>query len=167
MAHPRRALLGCLLASNVCLMKRLFACLLLLAACSTTPKPSSAPKGLVDAAPLRTDWTPEQLQATCGEAEKTSDAKLLQVVAIPDAQRTFANTPEGIEQITADWSEVVSRASFMKNIHTDEKVRAAAAACEEEAGKYAARLASRKDLYLAINAWEAKKEPVRDRKSVV
>ena len=141
-------------------MKPLLACLLLLAACSTTPKPSSARKGLVDAAPLRTDWTPEQLQATCGEAEKASDAKLLQVVAIPDAQRTFANTPEGIEQITADWNEVVSRAIFMKNIHTDEKVRAAAAACEEEAGKYAARLASRKDLYLAISAWEAKREPV-------
>src|SRR5256712_670140 len=141
-------------------MNRLLALLLILAACSSAPRPSGAPKGLVDAAPLRTDWTPEQLQASCAEAEKTSDAKLAEVVGIPDAQRTFANTPEAIEQITADWSEVVSRAGFMKNIHVDEKVRGAAAACEEEAGKYAARLASRKDLYLAIEAWQGKKEPV-------
>src|SRR2546428_2725406 len=142
-------------------MNRLLALLLILAACSSAPRPSGAPKGLVDAAPLRTDWTPEQLQASCAEAEKTSDAKLAEVVGIPDAQRTFANTPEAIEQITADWSEVVSRAGFMKNIHLDEKVRAAAAACEEEAGKYAARLASRQRLYLAIEAWQGKKEPVR------
>src|SRR2546426_205255 len=141
-------------------MNRLLALLLILAACSSAPRPPGAPKGLVDAAPLRTDWTPEQLQASCAEAEKTSDAKLAEVVGIPDAQRTFANTPEAIEQITADWSEVVSRAGFMKNIHLEEKVRAAAAACEEEAGKYAARLASRKDLYLAIEAWQGKKEPV-------
>ena len=141
-------------------MNRLLALLLFVAACNPAPRPSASPKGLVDAAPLRTDWTPEELQASCAEAEKTSDAKLAEVVGIPDAQRTFANTPEAIEQVTADWGEAVSRADFMKNIHVDEKVRAAAAACEEEAGKYAARLASRKDLYLAIGAWQGKKEPV-------
>src|SRR5256885_1283191 len=141
-------------------MNRLLALLLILAACSSAPRPSGAPKGLVDAAPLRTDWTPEQLQASCAEAEKTSDAKLAEVVGIPGPQRTFVNTPEAIEQVTADGGGAVSRADFMKNIHVDEKVRAAAAACEGGAGKYAARLASRKDLYLAIGAWQGKKEPV-------
>lgn len=141
-------------------MNRLFALSVVVAACSSVQRPSATEKGVVDGDPLRTDWTPEQLQATCAEAEKTSDAKLGQVVNVPDKQRTFANTPEAIEQITADWSEVVSRAGFMKNIHTDEKVRAAASACEEDAGKYAARLASRKDLYLAVGAWQEKREPV-------
>ncbi|TMB18837.1 MAG: Zn-dependent oligopeptidase, partial [Deltaproteobacteria bacterium] len=106
-------------------MNRLLALLLFVAACNSAPRPSGAPKGLVDAAPLRTDWTPEELQASCAEAEKTSDAKLVEVVGIPDAKRTFANTPEAIEQVTADWGEAVSRADFMKNIHVDEKVRAA------------------------------------------
>jgi thimet oligopeptidase len=140
-------------------MKRFLACLSLLAACSTNnPKPSETAKGVVDAPPLRTDWTPEQLTAVCADAEKTTDAKLAQVVAIPDAQRTFANAVQSIEQIEADWNEITSRASFMKNVHPDEKVRAAASDCEEQAGKYAARLASRKDLYLATKVAAEKKE---------
>ncbi|HEX9576209.1 MAG TPA: M3 family metallopeptidase [Myxococcales bacterium] len=107
----------------------------------------------VDVPPLRTRWTPEEVKAACDQSEKVADAKLLEVVAIPDAQRTFANTADAIEQITTDWGDVASRVSFMKDIHTDAKVRAAAAACEEQAGKYAVRLAARKDLYLATKNW--------------
>jgi thimet oligopeptidase len=107
----------------------------------------------VDVPPLRTRWTPEEVKAACDQSEKVADAKLLEVVAIPDAQRTFANTADAIEQITTDWGDVVSRVSFMKDIHTDAKVRAAAAACEEQAGKYAVRLAARKDLYLITKNW--------------
>ncbi|MFL5415712.1 MAG: M3 family metallopeptidase [Myxococcales bacterium] len=119
--------------------------------------------GIVDAAPLRTDWTPQQLEAACKEAEKTCDAKLAKIASLKDSERTFANTPEAIEQVTTDWSEVVGRAGFMKDIHPDEKVRAAATACEEEAGKYAARIASRKDLYLAVKAWQARGEQMEER----
>src|SRR5205085_122187 len=144
---------------------------LILAACSHDPSRSGSgggEGGIVDAAPLRTDWTPEQLKAACEEAQKTCDAKLAKIAALKDPERTFANTPEAIEQVTTDWSEVVGRASFMKDIHRDEKVRAAAAACEEEAGKYAARIASRKDLYLAVKAWQGRGEQVgpQDRRLV-
>src|SRR4051812_15525044 len=138
---------------------------LMLAACSHPTKNGSGggEGGIVDAAPLRTDWTPEQLKAACEEAQKICDAKLAKIVAVKDPERTYANTPEAIEQVTTDWSEVVGRASFMKDIHGDEKVRAAAAHCEEEAGKYAARIASRKDLYLAGKAWQAKGEQTEER----
>ncbi|MFL5387742.1 MAG: M3 family metallopeptidase, partial [Myxococcales bacterium] len=122
-----------------------------------------AESGIVDAAPLRTDWTPQQLEAACKEAEKTCDAKLAKIASLKDSERTFANTPEAIEQVTTDWSEVVGRAGFMKDVHPDEKVRAAATACEEEAGKYAARIASRKDLYLAVKAWQARGEQMEER----
>jgi thimet oligopeptidase len=143
----------------------------LLAACSHDPGRNGSgggEGGIVDAAPLRTDWTPERLKAACEEAQKTCDAKLAKIAGLRDAERTFANTPEAIEQVTTDWSEVVGRASFMKDIHRDEKVRAAAAACEEEAGKYGARIASRKDLYLAVKSWQARGEQVgpQDRRLV-
>ena len=68
-------------------MKRLCACLFLLAACSkSNVTPSEASKGTVDAAPLRTDWTPEQLTAACAEAEKTCDAKLAQAQLLAQGQ---------------------------------------------------------------------------------
>jgi thimet oligopeptidase len=144
---------------------------LILAACSHHPGRNGSgggEGGIVDAALLRTDWTPEQLKAACEEAQKTCDARLAKIVALKDSERTFANTPEAIEQVTTDWSEVVGRASFMKDIHRDEKVRAAAAACEEEAGKYGARIASRKDLYLAVKSWQDRGEQVgpQDRRLV-
>ena len=107
----------------------------------------------VDVPPLRTRWTAEELKQTCDDAEKLADRKLAEVVAVPDAQRDFANTADAIEQITTDWGDTVGRLGFMKDIHTDAKVRAAAAACEEEAGKYAVRVGARKDLYLAMKGW--------------
>jgi hypothetical protein len=105
----------------------LLAAALILAACSHDPGRNGSgggEGGIVDAAPLRTDWTPEQLKGACEEAQKTCDAKLAKIVGLRDTERTFANTPEALEQVTTDWSEVVGRASFMKDIHRDEKVRA-------------------------------------------
>jgi thimet oligopeptidase len=107
----------------------------------------------VDVAPLRTRWTPEELKAACEASEKISDQKLAAVVAVPDTQRTFANAADAIEQIEIDWQDETARLAFMKDIHPDPKVRAAAAACEEEVGKYAVRIGARKDLYLAMKSW--------------
>ncbi|HVO31920.1 MAG TPA: M3 family metallopeptidase [bacterium] len=124
------------------------------AAASTLTHKSFEALAPVDVAPLRTSWTPADLTAACDEAQKTSDKRFAEVVAIPDAKRTFANTPLAMEQIGTDFGITVARLSFMKDIHTDEKVRAAAAECEENAGKYAVQLSARKDLYLAMKGWQ-------------
>src|SRR5437588_11248322 len=79
----------------------------------------------VDVALLRTDWTPQQIQAACDDAEKLTDAKLAQMAALPPGERTFANTVDVLEQVTTDYGHTVGRVTFMKDIHTDEKVRAA------------------------------------------
>lgn len=144
--------------------------LALLAACATTPEaPAPIVKRPVDA-PVHRSWaelppidapllvttrTPEQLAAACEEAEKSADAKLAALVAIPDTERTFEGTVGGLEQIVADYTAAVGRVTFMNYIHPDEKVRAAGAACEERSGKYAVRLAARKDLYQAVKGWQA------------
>src|SRR5256885_11014055 len=88
---------------------------LILAACSHDPSRNGSgggEGGIVDAAPLRTDWTPDQLKTACQEAQKTCDAKLARIVGLRDTERTFANTPEAIEQVTTDWSEAVGLASL-------------------------------------------------------
>ena len=103
--------------------------------------------------PLKTQWTPEELKAACDEAEKTSDAKLAALVAVPDDQKTFANTFVAYEEAEADYADAVGRLGFMKDINTDAKVRQAGAECEEEAGKYSVKVGARKDLYLAMKAY--------------
>ena len=109
----------------------------------------------VDAAPLRTKITPEEVAAGCGQAEKDTDAKLAALVSVPDAKRTWADAFGGYEQATTDYADAIARLTFLKEIHTDAKVRAASAACEERAGKYVVRLGARKDLYLAMKGFQA------------
>ncbi|MDP2341793.1 MAG: M3 family metallopeptidase [Deltaproteobacteria bacterium] len=112
--------------------------------------PAAAP---VDVPALRTVWTPAELSAACELAEKDTDAKLAKLVAVADDKRTFADSFVAFDLITADYSETVARASFMKDIHPDAPVRDVAAACEERAGKYAVALSARKDLYLAMKGY--------------
>lgn len=129
---------------------------------SASPAASTASKELhptfaelkpVDVPLLKTDYTPDELKKACDEIEKTTDQKLAALVAIPDDKRTFANTVDALEQITTDYGTTVARLAFLKEIHTDEKVRAAAAACEEQSGKYGVQLSARKDLYLAMKGY--------------
>ncbi|MHB8873828.1 MAG: M3 family metallopeptidase [Myxococcaceae bacterium] len=124
------------------------------------PPPSAAPAhktfaelAPVDAAPLRTKWTPEEIAFGCDAAEKSADARLSDLVNLSDTKRTFANSFGALEQITTDYTGTVWRLTFMKSIHPDEKVRAAASACEERAGKYGVELSARKDLYLAMKGY--------------
>ena len=109
----------------------------------------------VDVPGLATQLTTDQVTAQCKQAETTADAKLAALVAVPDAQRTFANSFNAYEQATADYSDEVGRLSFLKDIHPDAKVRAAAAGCEEEAGKYSVKVGARKDIYVALKGYLA------------
>lgn len=113
----------------------------------------AAPPPPVDVPMLKTKWAPADLLAACEQAEKDTDAKLTALIAVPDVERTFQGTFEAFDRITADYGETVARMSFMKDIHPDQAVRDAGAACEERAGKYSVALAARKDLYLALKGW--------------
>ena len=123
----------------------------------TPPKPAAHPAfaqlAAVDVPDLRFDYTPEQLDQACAEAEKAVDAKLAAIVAIPDAQRTFANSFAATEQAMAEYGDATGRLAFLKEIHPDAGVREAAARCEERAGKKLVELGARKDLYLAMKGY--------------
>ncbi len=101
----------------------------------------------------------ERLQAAQAECDKA----LAALVAVPDAQRTFANTPEAMELALDSYGDTAGRLSILKDIHPDEKVREASAQAEETAGKYMVQIASRRDLYRAIKGYLANagtKEPL-------
>lgn len=138
-----------------------------LAACATTPSSSrpsaadvaSAPVSVMSASPrvavplLEFDLAPDLIAQRLTVAISESDAKLAAVVALPAAQRTFANTPEAIEQAIAGFWDTAQRLQILKDIHTDPKVREVAAAAEEKAGQYGVKTSARRDLYLAVKAW--------------
>lgn len=131
------------------------------AATSQAPAPAPSMKesttamATVDVEPLRTKWTPAEITAGCEGIEKTTDAKLAALVAIPDAKRTFADSFGALDAAFGDFGEQAARHTFMKDIHTDAAVREAAGACEERIGKYAVAVSARKDLYQAMKGYLA------------
>jgi thimet oligopeptidase len=127
-------------------MTNFLAAALALALAAPAPTP-------VDVPPLRTKWTPEEISKACADFEKETDDRLAKMVAIDNAKRTFADSFESMELTIGDYSDNIARVIFMGQIHPDQKVRDAASACEERAGKYTVGLSARKDLYLAMKGF--------------
>ncbi|MEO6771817.1 MAG: M3 family metallopeptidase [Kofleriaceae bacterium] len=115
--------------------------------------PPFAQLAAVDVPDLQFEFTPAQLDQACAAVENTVDAQLAAIVAIPDGQRTFANTFDATEQALAEYEDASGRLAFLKEIHPVAEVRAAAARCEERAGKHGVELGARKDLYLAMKGY--------------
>lgn len=81
------------------------------------------------------------------------EGKLSQIAALPADQRTFANTPEALEQAVADFSDAGLRLGILKEVHPDPALREAAAQAEERMGQIMVQVASRRDLYRAVKSW--------------
>ena len=99
--------------------------------------------------------TPEEILARGQAAEAKCEQALAAIVAIPDAERTFDNTVEAFEQSLMSYIDTAQRVGILKEVHTDEAVRGAAATAEENAGKYLVKVASRRELYQAMKGYLA------------
>jgi thimet oligopeptidase len=91
-------------------------------------------------------------------SQRELEAELSSILAIPDDQRSFANTIKALETATARHDDVVRPMEILGNVSTDPKVRMASKLVEDDNGEYATRLWSRKDLYRAVAAYAAKGE---------
>lgn len=123
-------------------------------ASQAVPAKLSAP-GLValDVAPLLFNLKPEELSAACARLETVAEAKLTDLIAVANDKRTFANTVGALEHSMTDYVDATLRLGFLKDVHQDEKVRAASASCEERMGKFLVAVAARKELYQAVKAY--------------
>ncbi|HVO19053.1 MAG TPA: M3 family metallopeptidase [Anaeromyxobacter sp.] len=139
----------------------LVTCTLLAAGCAARQGPG--PAALLRAPPrtavplLEHRLSPEQIGARMEAAEAACDQALLATVAVPDAERTFANTVEALEQALDGYADVAGRISILKEVHPEAEVRAAAGEAEERFNRYAVAVASRRDLYRAVKAWQARR----------
>lgn len=107
----------------------------------------------VDAFPLRNPASPVELKAACDAAQAKADARIAAVIGTPDGKRTFANSFQAYDELQGIFGSETQPLAFMKDVHPDEKMRAAAAACEADSGKYLVRVGARKDLYLALKSY--------------
>ncbi len=128
---------------------------------AVAPKPAAEAAQLepsstqsVDVPLLKSDWTPEALTKECERVEHVAQAKL-DAIAKPtaDGLRSFADTFGALEAATAEYGDAIARLTFMKEVHTDAKVRGAGSACEERAGKFMVQVGARKDLYDAMQVY--------------
>jgi thimet oligopeptidase len=110
----------------------------------------------VDVPLLEHRLSPEQIQARMADAQAACDRALQAVVAVPDGERTFGNTVEGLEEALATYADVAQRIGILRHVHPVPAVREAAGVAQEQSQRYAVAVASRRDLYQAVEAWRAR-----------
>lgn len=87
------------------------------------------------------------------DALKRADDRIAAIVAIPDSQRTFANTPGAFDDLSTQLDTDTSLFIFMQNVSPDATIRAQARAAEEAVGNWSTDVALREDLFKAIKAY--------------
>jgi thimet oligopeptidase len=119
---------------------------------SSTAAYSAAGHVLNEAQPIRYDYNPGEIDALCKSSIARAEDRLQAIAKIPAVERTFANTTLAYEGALADLSDQAVPLTFMGYVSTDVKMRAEAASCEDELGKYLVDVQSRRPIYQAIKA---------------
>lgn len=90
-----------------------------------------------------------------------TNAAIGRIAAVPDGQRTFANTMAALDDASTMFEERVNLFMFLSNVHPDATVRDAAQAAEEKYNNYLIELSQREDLYKAVKAYAATPEAAK------
>ncbi|GAC1659620.1 MAG: M3 family metallopeptidase [Candidatus Elarobacter sp.] len=103
------------------------------------------------AAVLAVDWSlsPHTVAASCAASIATVGHRVDAIVR-GRSRRTFATVVLPIENASADFNDDLAAQTFLYNVSTDKKVRAASLKCSTDAGNVLSEIGARPDLYLAI-----------------
>ena len=102
--------------------------------------------------------TPEIVARECEAAMTSCDEMIAEIVAIPAAQRTFANTLMALETTMDLIQRTDGRYCFMVYVSSDEPLRETAREWDEKLSQYAVQLGFREDLYDAVKEASATPE---------
>lgn len=97
---------------------------------------------------IRSDFKPNELKALC-------DAEIARLKTRLDSE---AKSAFDIDNILADFFDVMSPLTFMGNVHTDKAIRKEASACEEKQGQVIVDVMTRRDLYAVVLATATENE---------
>jgi Zn-dependent oligopeptidase len=111
--------------------------------------------------PLRFDPAPAELLKDCADAKKRAEVALQQIATLPEATRTFDNTPWALDRALFDLSDMTAADTFLEQVSTSAAVRDAGNQCEVLLSQFNVDVFSREDLYKALKEYAAKKEPLK------
>ena len=102
---------------------------------------------------LHFDYKAEDLAPAEAVARQQLEKDLADLVAIPDAQRTFDNTVLGYERAFEKYGDALGMSGFLSYVSTDKNFRDAALALQMQISQYMVDVATRRDVYRAIKAY--------------
>ncbi|MFA6093311.1 MAG: M3 family metallopeptidase [Elusimicrobiota bacterium] len=102
--------------------------------------------------------TPHELIQRYKTAETQYKAAVDAVVAIPAAERTFANTVKALENADAEFSAITLSGSLLSAVSPDKNLRRAADAVGRRSNRLSLDLSDRDDIYRAYKEYAAKGE---------
>ncbi len=102
---------------------------------------------------LRFDYSPAELSALEQQARAELEQNLSAVAAVPEGERTFANTALALENAYTNYWFVPKSLSLLAYFHQDAGVREAAAELETRGSRVKADVFTRRDVYRALKAY--------------
>lgn len=95
----------------------------------------------------------QEVPKQIADALKRADDAIAKIIAVPDSQRTFANTMDAMDDVNAHLDTDVSLFIFMQFVSPDPKVREQARVADEAVTNWGIDMGKREDLYKAIKAY--------------
>jgi thimet oligopeptidase len=97
--------------------------------------------------------TPEELTATVEDAFANADADIEAIIAIPDDQRTFANTIGALDDMMTRLDNNSNFEGFMAYVHPDAEIREASQGAAQMWSDWSIDFATNEDLYRAVKSY--------------
>jgi len=97
--------------------------------------------------------TPEELTTTVEQAFARADVEIATIIAVPDDQRTFANTVGALDDMMVRLDGASNMPTFMAYVHTDADIREAAQGAAQMWSDWSIDFSTNEDLYNAIKTY--------------
>ncbi len=111
--------------------------------------------GLLAATLLATATAAAQIpkESPVREALQNAEARVNEILAVPDGQRNFENTIGAIDDLLATLENETNMTMFLAYVSPDAEVRARGTQAEQDATNFLIDLQKREDLYKAVRAY--------------
>jgi Zn-dependent oligopeptidase len=100
----------------------------------------------------------DQPAQECADALRRAETALQAVSRMPEPARTFANTPEALENALQDVEDIAAPIILRRFVSTSSAEREAGAECESRVDKFLTAAFARPDLFRAVSEYAARRE---------